>query len=162
MEAKVNEKKKGAIELFLAGCKKGFYIGVEVILPSMILGYVIIAFLDLTGLADLLAYIFGPVMGLFGLPGDAVTVLVSAFFSKASGAGAAVALFEAGTLTAAQCAICLMPSMLMGTLVGHFVRVVMVADTNPKYRLMMIGVALMDSAIGMWLMRLLLMLTGKM
>lgn len=155
------EKKQGIIERFLFHCKRGFYIGVDTILPSMILGYVIIAFLDLTGLSDLLGIIFEPVMGLFGLPGEAVTVLISAFFAKASGAGAAAALYNAGTITAAQAAVCLMPSMLMGTLVGHFVRVVLVAGTNAKHRLWMIGVALMDAAIGMWLMRLFLVVTGQ-
>ena len=53
-----------------------------------------------------------------------------------------------------------MPSMLMGTLVGHFARVVLVADVNPKHRLPMIAIALIDSAIGMWLVRLLLMVMG--
>lgn len=159
MEAKV-EKKKTIVEIFLAHCKRGFYIGVETILPSMILGYVVMAILDLTGLTGLLGYVFEPVMGLFGLPGEAVTVLISAFFAKASGAGAAAALYDAGTLTAAQCAVCLMPSMLMGTLIGHFVRVVMVSGTNNKHQFPMIGIALLDAAIGMWLMRLVLVMTG--
>lgn len=159
METKA-ENKQGIVEIFLAGCKKGFYIGVNTILPSMILGYVILQFLDLTGLTSLLGIVFKPVMGAFGLPGEAVTVLISAFLSKASGAGAAAALYESGVLSAAQCAVCLMPSMLMGTLVGHFVRVVMVADTNPKFRLPMIAVALIDSAIGMWIMRILLVVLG--
>ena len=67
-------KKKGLLEVFLAQGKRGFYIGVEVILPSMILAYVIIAFLQLTGLINILSYIFSPIMGLFGLPGEGVAV----------------------------------------------------------------------------------------
>ena len=153
-------KKKGLLEVFLAQGKRGFYIGVEVILPSMILAYVIIAFLQLTGLINILSYIFSPIMGLFGLPGEGVAVLISAFLSKATGAGAAMEMYNTGTLTAAQCAVCLMPSMLMGTLVGHFARVVLIADVNPKHRLPMIAIALLDLAIGMWLMRLLLMVMG--
>lgn len=154
------EKRKTIVEVFLAHCKRGFYIGVETILPSMILGYVIMAILDLTGVTSLLGYVFKPIMGLFGLPGEAVTVLISAFFAKASGAGAAAALYTEGVLTAAQCAVCLMPSMLMGTLIGHFVRVVMVSGTNSKQQMPLIAVALLDAAIGMWLMRLFLVVSG--
>ena len=40
--------KKNIIEIFMGGCKKGFYIGVEMILPAMILGYAIVQFLKLT------------------------------------------------------------------------------------------------------------------
>ena len=36
---------KSVIEIFMGGCKKGFYIGVEQILPAMILGYAIVRFL---------------------------------------------------------------------------------------------------------------------
>ncbi len=69
--------KKNIIEIFMGGCKKGFYIGVEMILPAMILGYAIVQFLKLTGLVDIVGSVFGPVMGLFGLPGESIIVLIS-------------------------------------------------------------------------------------
>ena len=72
------ERKKSIIEIFMGGAKGGFYIAVEQILPAMILGYVIVEFLEITGLMDLVGKLFGPVMGIFGLPGAAVAVLISA------------------------------------------------------------------------------------
>ena len=69
--------KKNIIEIFMGRCKKGFYIGVEMILPAMILGYAIVQFLKLTGLVDIVGSVFGPVMGLFGLPGESIIVLIS-------------------------------------------------------------------------------------
>lgn len=154
--------KKGAVEIFLAGCKKGLYIGLEQILPAMILGYVIVEFLKLTGIIDVLSTVFGPVMGIFGLPGAAVVVLISAFFAKAAGASTAANLFAVGTITAAQATILLMPCMLMGTLVGHFARIVIVADVKPAHRGLLLLIPLIVSAIAMLLMRLLLTLTGQM
>ena len=44
------------------GAKEGFYIGIENILPAMVLGYVIIRFLELTGLVNLIGKVFAPVM----------------------------------------------------------------------------------------------------
>lgn len=154
--------KTSIVEVFMKGAKKGFYIGVEQILPAMILGYVIIQFLKLTGLIDILSVVFGPIMGIFGLPGEAIVVLLSAFFSKAAGAAAAANLFGEGVLTAAQCTILVMPCMLMGTLIGHFARIILVSDVNPKHRGLMLLVPLVDSVVGMLVMKLILTVMGLM
>ena len=156
MNQSVNAKKESIVTTFMNGAKKGFYIGVEQILPAMILGYAIIQFLQLTGLVDVAGKIFGPVMGLFGLPGEAIIVLLSAFFSKAAGAATAANLFIQGTINAAQATILVMPCMLMGTLVGHYARIVLVANVNPKHRGLLLVVPIIDSIVGMLLMRVLL------
>lgn len=154
--------KKSLVEVFMKGAKRGFYIGVEQILPAMILGYVIIQFLQLTGLIKILSHVFGPIMGIFGLPGEAIVVLLSAFFSKAAGAAAAANLFSEGILSAAQCTILIMPCMLMGTLVGHFARIILVSGVNPEHRGWMLLVPIFDSVVGMLVMRLILVLMGVM
>lgn len=156
------EKKKSIIEIFMNGAKGGFYVTVEQILPAMILGYVIVEFLKITGLMDILGTVFGPAMGIFGLPGAAVAVLLSAFFAKAAGAATAANMFAQGIITAPQATILIMPCMLMGTLVGHYARIVLVADVNPKYRKVMLAVPLIASIIAMLAMRLLLTITGAM
>lgn len=65
MSEATTTKKKPIIDVFLGGAKRGFYIGVETVLPSMILGYVIMQFLTLTGLMDVLATVCAPIMRLF-------------------------------------------------------------------------------------------------
>lgn len=156
------ENKKGVIEVFMGGAKKGLYIGLEQILPAMILGYVIVEVLKLTGIIDVLGVVFGPVMGIFGLPGQSVIVLLSAFFAKAAGAATAANLFSEGIINAPQATILLMPSMLMGTLVGHYARIVLVSNTNAKYRSLLLAVPIIDSIFGMLLMRLVLTFMGLM
>ena len=52
----------------MAGCKKGFYIGAENIMPAMVLAYSLILFLNITGLMDIIANAVAPVMALFGFP----------------------------------------------------------------------------------------------
>ena len=151
---------KSVIEIFMGGCKKGFYIGVEQILPAMILGYAIVIFLGLTGIIPILDTVFGPVMGIFGLPGESVVVLISAFFSKAAGAATAANLYAQGIINGVQATILIIPSMLMGTLVGHYARIVLVADVNPKHRLLLLAVPIFDSIVGMFVMRILLSMMG--
>ena len=161
MSEATTTKKKPIIDVFLGGAKRGFYIGVDTVLPSMILGYVIMQFLTLTGLMDVLAIVCAPIMRLFGLPGEAAAVLFSAFFSKAAGAAAA-SLFGEGVLTAAQCTILIIPCMLMGTLVGHFSRIVLVCGVEPKRQPLMLAVPIVDSIVGMLVMRLILVAMGLM
>ena len=154
------KEKKNLIELFMDGSRRGMRIAVNQIIPAMVLGYVIIRFLNLTNLMDLLGVVLGPVMAIFGLPGEAFSVLIAAFFAKASGAAAAALLFEQGVINAGQALILLIPSMCMGTLVGHYARIVLVADVQPKHKGLMLAVPLVTSAIGMLIMRVILSFTG--
>ncbi|SDF53426.1 nucleoside recognition domain-containing protein [Sporolituus thermophilus] len=63
-------------------------------------------------------------------------------------------LYRRGLLTAQQATILYPGVILMGTLIGHYVRIVIVAGTNPKYHPLMFAICLLDAAIGMLLMRL--------
>lgn len=164
MSAETSKKpaKVGMIETFLSGAKKGWGIAINTIMPAMVLGYVLVQVFNVTGVMDVLGNICGPIMGVFGLPGEAITVLISAFFAKAAGAATAFNLYQTGVITAAQATICVMPSMLMGTLVGHYARIVLVTETNKKYTLLMFLIPLFDATLGMILMRLILTAMGLM
>lgn len=154
--------KKSTIEVFMEGARKGINIGMNQILPAMVLGYTIVAVLQLTGAMDIIGKIFGPIMGIFGLPGESVVVLISAFFAKAAGAATAANLYAAGSITAAQATILIAPCMLMGTLVGHYARIVLVANADPKYRTLLLIVPIIDSIIGMFMIRIILSVMGLM
>lgn len=153
-------KKESYVETFMNGARKGWGVAINTIMPAMVLGYVLVQAIKVSGLMDILAVVFAPVMGLFGLPGEAVTVLISAFFAKAAGAATAANLFAEGILTGAQATICVMPCMLMGTLVGHYARIILVTETNPKWTPLYFMVPIVDSALGMVLMRILLNILG--
>lgn len=96
--AEAAAKKKTLLEEFMSGCKKGFYIGAENIMPAMVLAYSLILFLNITGLMDIIANAVAPVMALFGLPGGAIVALISAFFAKAVGAATAASLYAEGVI----------------------------------------------------------------
>lgn len=55
--AEAAAKKKTLLEEFMSGCKKGFYIGAENIMPAMVLAYSLILFLNITGLMDIIAHL---------------------------------------------------------------------------------------------------------
>ena len=154
--APAKAKKPSIVDTFLKGCAKGFKVGIENITPAMILGYVLVYILKETGLMDILGTVMSPVMGLFGLPGEAFAVLISAFFAKAS----AASMYEAGALTLGQASMMLPACILMGTLIGHYARIVLVTDTNKKWHPLLIAVCLLDAAISLVIMRIILAAMG--
>lgn len=152
--------KPGMIEEFVKGAKKGFYVGVEMITPAMVFAYVLILFLNISGVMPIVAKLLGPVMAAFGLPGEAAVVLTAAFFAKAAGCAAAATLYSQGIITATQATILFPACITMGTLVGNFVRVVMVSNTNIKWQPLLLSIAFIDAAVVMWLTRFTLFIMG--
>lgn len=155
------EEKKSIVEEFVAGAKKGFYIGIEMIAPAMVLAYVLILFLQITGLMQIIGKAVGPVMALFGLPGEAIVALIAAFFAKAAGAATAATLYSKGIITAAQATILFPATITMGTLIGHFVRIVIVSNANKRWHPLLLAIPVFDALVVMWLTRLVLTFTGQ-
>lgn len=159
-EVKAAAPKRSVIDTFLKGCAQGFKVGIENITPAMILGYVLVYILQTTGLMDLLGTIMAPVMALFGLPGEAFAVLISAFFAKASGCATAASMYESGVLTLGQACMMLPACILMGTLIGHYARILLVTESNKKWHGVEIAICLLDAAISLVIMRVLLASMG--
>ncbi len=68
---------KSIVDVFVDGARKGWTIGTTSIIPNVLMAFAIIQVLKVTGLLDILGRIFNPVMAIFGVPGEAVMVLVS-------------------------------------------------------------------------------------
>ena len=146
--APAKEKKPSVVDTFLKGCARGFKVGIENITPAMILGYVLVYILQETGLMDLLGVDMSPVMNLFGL------------LAKASGCATAASMYQAGTLTLGQASMMLPACILMGTLIGHYARIVLVTGSNKKWHPLLIVVCLLDAAISLVIMRVILAIMG--
>ncbi|MDR3349991.1 MAG: hypothetical protein LBO03_10435 [Acidaminococcales bacterium] len=144
------------VEEFMKGAKKGFYIGVEMIAPAMVMAYALIEFLNITGLMPIIGKVLNPVMGIFGLPGEATVALLAAFFAKAAGCAAAATLYTAGKIDAAQATILFPACVTMGTLVGHFARIVLVSNANKKFYPVLFAAPIVDAVMVMFLTRLVL------
>ena len=156
----LQKTKPSIVEEFVAGAKKGFYIGAEMIAPAMVLAFVLIQFLEITGLMTIVGKALGPVMAVFGLPGEAVVALVAAFFAKAAGCATAATLYSKGLITAQQATILFPACVTMGTLIGHFVRIVIVSNTNKKWHPLLLAVPVVDAVVVMLLTRLVLNIMG--
>ena len=99
-------------DVFVKGAVQGWNICVTSTIPNVLMAFVIIKILNHSGLLALIGQIFSPIMGIFGLPGEAATVLLGGWMSMGGGVGVAVALFDNGVLNGTQLAI-VSPAMFL-------------------------------------------------
>lgn len=150
MEAK--EKKGNIIDAFVGGCRNGFQIGINSMVPNIIFGFAIISILNLTGLMEIIGKIFSPIMAVFGLPGVAATALMAIFVSMGGGAGVIAGLYTAGQMTEAQVAIMLPALLLSGAQIQFMGRMLGTAELKTKYYPHMFAVATFNGLVAMLLM----------
>ena len=159
-EIREKERELSIPEYFMLGAKKGFYITVELIAPAMVMAYTLINFLKLAGIMPIIGDMLSPVMGIFGLPGEASVVLLAAFFAKAAGAATAAGMSMTGTISAVHATILFHACITMGTLIGHLASIVVVSQVRTVYYPVMLATPIIDAMISMWLTRGILFLLG--
>lgn len=149
-----NTNKKLVTDIFVEGARKGWNIGVSNIIPNVVMAFVIIYALKITGLLGLLGKAFGPIMAVFGLPGEAATVLMGAWLSMGGGVGVCVSLFNQGILTGTHIAILTPAIFLMGAQIQYAGRLLGTAEVNSRHYGILFGICIMNALIAMLLMRI--------
>lgn len=140
-------------DIFVVGARKGFHIAIHNLMPNVVMAYVIAEVLNLLGVMTLIGDVFAPVMGLFGLPGQAVTVLLTAWLSSSAGTGVAISLLAKGVLSGADITILTPAIFLMGSQLQYMGRLLGVSDVPIKYWPLLMLTSIMNAVISMLVMR---------
>ena len=148
------EQKKTLPDIFVEGAKKGWNVGISSIIPNVLMAFVLIHALRLSGLLDMLGVLFNQVMGLFGLPGQAVMVLVGAWMSMGGGVGVAASLYAAKILNPTHVTILLPAIFLMGAQIQYMGRLLGTAGIQGRYYPMLFGISILNAIISMIIMRI--------
>ncbi|MFU2316048.1 YjiG family protein [Rahnella sp. PCH160] len=141
-------------DIFVVGARKGFNIAINNLMPNVVMAYVISEMLNLLGVMTLVGHIFAPLMGLLGLPGEAVTVLLTSWLSSSAGTGVAISLLTKGTLDVTQITILVPAIFLMGSQLQYMGRLLGVADVPKKYWPLLMLTSVLNAIISMILMRI--------
>ncbi|SDF03546.1 YjiG family protein [Sporolituus thermophilus] len=144
---------KSLADVFVDGAKKGWNIGVNSLLPNVLMAFALIQVLKVTGLLDVLGKVFAPVMAIFGLPGQAVMVLISAWLSMGGGVGVAASLYSQGILNNTHVTILLPAIILMGAQIQYMGRLLGTAGVQPRFYPMLFGICIVNALIAMLIMR---------
>ena len=140
-------------DIFVIGARKGFNIAINNLMPNVVMAYVIAEMLNLLGIMQMVGHLFAPLMGIFGLPGEAITVLLTAWLSSSAGTGVAVSLLTKGTLDPAQVTILIPAIFLMGAQLQYMGRLLGVADVPKKYWPLLMLTSIVNAVISMLVMR---------
>ena len=141
-------------DVFVSGVKRGWGIATGSMLPNVLMAFILIYVLKLTGILDLIGTVCGPVMKVFGLPGEALMVLLAAWLSMGGGVGVASSLFAAGSLSLHDIAV-LAPAMyIMGSQVQYIGRLLGVVGTPGKYIPVMVLISIINALLALFVMQL--------
>ena len=144
-------------DVFVKGAVQGWQIAVSSTIPNVLMAFVIIKILQHSGLLALIGQAFGPVMGIFGLPGEAATVLLGGWMSMGGGVGVAVALFDQGVINGTHVAILAPSIFLMGSQVQYMGRCLGVIGIKGKDMLMIMAVPILTAVLSLFVMRLIVL-----
>lgn len=149
------EPKKYVNDKFVEGAVRGLKIAIGSMLPNMVMAYVLIRILNLTGLLDMVGVVCAPIMGIFGLPGEAAMAILGAWMSASGGVGTAISLFNEGILTGNHLAILAPCMVLVGGQMQYLGRLLAMCEIKPKHWGVMIGISYINGMISMWIMNIL-------
>ena len=150
-----NKQSFNLLDMFVNGARRGFTVATTNMLPNVVMAFVLIRALEVTGLLKLFGVVFKPVMGLWGLPGEAVTVIVSSFLSMGGGVGVTASLYTSGILSNTDVTV-LMPAVcLVGALLQYLGRCLGTAEVQTRYYPAIIIISFANALLAMWVMRLL-------
>lgn len=143
---------KSLLDVFVEGAKKGVKINFTSMLPNLVMAFVLIQFLKITGLLTLLSNVFAPVMGLFGLPGEGIMVLFSAWLAMGGGVGAAASLYSDGTLNSQHISILIPAIFLMGAQAQYMGRCLGTANIPSRFYPPLLLIAIINALLAMLVM----------
>jgi spore maturation protein SpmB len=144
-----------SINSLVEGCRQGFTIGTTATLPNVVMAFILIQFLNVSGLLTLIENVFQAPMGLLGLPGAAAAVLAGAFMSMGGGVGVAVGLLTSGALNAHDIVILMPAIFLMGGLMQFAGRILGTAEVPNKYFGVCFAICFINAILSMIIMRVL-------
>ena len=149
--------KERVTDVFVRGARQGWGIAIGSMLPNVLMAFVIIKALQSTGLLKVIGIACGPVMAVFGLPGEAAPVLLAAWMSMGGGVGVAVALFGQGAIDGTHLAILTPAIYLMGSQLQYMGRLLGVVGIPGKMIPLMMALSIVAACVAMIIMRILVL-----
>lgn len=134
---------------FLEGMRKGLKIAALNMLPNVVIAFILIKALQITGLLDTIGTLFTPVMEIFHLPGEAIAVLLSTVLSAGGGIGTAAGLYSHGVLNSVHLSILMPAIFLMGAQIQYAGRILGVIGIESKHFYVLFVISVLNSLMAM-------------
>lgn len=148
MTAITNEKPL-ITDVFVKGARQGWDLATKSMLPNLVMAFVLIKALNVTGLLHYIGLVFEPMMSVFGLPGESAMILASSWLSVGGGLGVLIAFITEGVMSGEQVAIILPSMFIMGGQLQYMGRCLGVIGIKDKmlYVIMLIPIVMAIAAL---------------
>ena len=146
------KKTNNPFDIFIIGARKGLNITLNNLVPNILMAYAVAEVLRILGVMKMVGEIFGPLMFVFGLPGEAVTVVLTAWLSSSASVGLAANMAANGILDARHVTILMPCFFLLGAQLQYMGRLLGVADVPKRYWPMLMSASLLNALCAMLVM----------
>lgn len=151
------EKLPNMMTSFVNGAKKGTNLVIQAVIPNVVFALAFMKFLTLCGIIDIIGKVFSPIMGIFGLPGEAAMPLVLSFVSFSGGITSSAALALEGILTGDQVLMMLPFTLLVGSSIAVYTgRILGVTGIKSKHYKICYLTTVLTGILSLFVMRLVL------
>ena len=134
-------------DIFIIGARKGFTIATNNLVPNILMAYAVAEVLRILGVMKFVGEVFGPLMFIFGLPGEAVTVVLTAWLSSSASVGLAANMAANGILDARHVTILMPCFFLLGAQLQYMGRLLGVADVPKRYWPLLMSASLLNALL---------------
>lgn len=139
-------------DIFIIGARKGFNVAINNLVPNILMAYAVAQVLHILGIMKFLGEVFGPAMVVFGLPGEAVTVILTAWLSSSAAVGLAANMVANGLLDAHAITVLMPCFFLLGAQLQYMGRLLGVADVPKKYWPLLMSASFLNAMCAMLVM----------
>ena len=146
------KKTNNPFDIFIIGARKGLNITLNNLVPNILMAYAVAEVLRILGVMKMVGEIFGPLMVVFGLPGEAVTVVLTAWLSSSASVGLAANMAANGILDARHVTILMPCFFLLGAQLQYMGRLLGVADVPKRYWPLLMSASLLNALCAMLVM----------
>ena len=146
------KKTNNPFDIFITGARKGLNITLNNLVPNILMAYAVAEVLRILGVMKMVGEIFGPLMFVFGLPGEAVTVVLTAWLSSSASVGLAANMAANGILDARHVTILMPCFFLLGAQLQYMGRLLGVADVPKRYWPLLMSASLLNALCAMLVM----------
>ena len=146
------KKTNNPFDMFIIGARKGLNITLNNLVPNILMAYAVAEVLRILGVMKMVGEIFGPLMFVFGLPGEAVTVVLTAWLSSSASVGLAANMAANGILDARHVTILMPCFFLLGAQLQYMGRLLGVADVPKRYWPLLMSASLLNALCAMLVM----------
>lgn len=139
-------------DIFVRGAKKGFNLAIGSLMPNILMAYVLTDILTRLGVMAFLSQVCGPVMAVFGLPGEAIIILLTTWLSSSSAIGITAGMVASGLISPHDVTVMMPAYFLLNAQIQYMGRLLGTAGVPARYWPLLMLASVINASCAMLIM----------